>query len=115
MQLTPGKDTFVSPKIQCNTCNDIIYSRYPGDFATCKCFRSSEEKVNEKLTAILARYPHLEEDHSKKHEIGCKLADKYSTGVFLDATRGYYRIGGAGCMDGYSYIETTSTTTTKDN
>ena len=32
-----GKEEF--PKIQCETCKDVIQSRYSGDWVCCSCFR----------------------------------------------------------------------------
>ena len=29
--------TFNPTKYECNNCEDVIYSRYEGEFVTCKC------------------------------------------------------------------------------
>lgn len=28
---------FNPPKVTCSKCEDTIYSKYPGEFVTCKC------------------------------------------------------------------------------
>jgi len=37
------------PKFKCKSCGDIIYSKYPGHFATCSCFAN---KMDNKGIAV---------------------------------------------------------------
>lgn len=33
------KNNFNPPVYKCANCNDIVYSKYSGEFATCTCFQ----------------------------------------------------------------------------
>jgi len=38
---------FVGDKYQCELCEDIIWSRYPGHFCECKCGESYVDQTRE--------------------------------------------------------------------
>lgn len=79
---------FNPPKFRCLTCKDVISSKYPGDLASCYCFKQSQRKMNELLDSMEFK------DDGERHKTACEWNNKYSTGVYIDSTEHCTRFGG---------------------
>lgn len=100
---------FKPPKIQCNNCKDIIFSKYSGEFVTCKCGVESDNLINETFEKIknAVRETFLgewvESNPDRKwfmvndigHYVKCELTERLDTGVSIDSTPYYTRILGS--------------------
>lgn len=99
------------PKIQCNSCKDIIQSRYSGEMVGCKCSVESSKREVDLLNKIKAavgedflgewdegsRYikqPWFVEN-DMGHFVRCCIYEAIGTGIFIDSTPYYSRYGGA--------------------
>jgi hypothetical protein len=103
-----AKKKFRSPKIQCNNCKDIIFSRYPGEYVICKCRSKSNETEQQIYTKLMEYIPETmandteygKQESTEGHLIRCALASVLNKGIMIDATEDYMRSSGS-----YTVIE----------
>lgn len=116
------KNQYRYPKIKCNTCKDIIQSRYSGEVVACKCYIASsivQEKMLEKIQKYLGddflgewvsfkadRRWFMENDI--RHFIRCELNQRHGTGITIDSTPWYDIISGA--INNYTVIDSGDST-----
>ncbi len=84
---------FEPTKFKCKNCQDIIWSRYSGEFRVCKCWIETHEKVHqvtEKILNKLDAYIEVAFD-DLQHCISCILMDEFGYGIAVDQTEHYIR------------------------
>lgn len=102
------KNKFVSPRLQCLNCKDIIWSHYEGHFNTCRCWEEATTKQREMFKKITKLIPDLEYEYTGRWskdplilptDIGSSIKSivcEYivNKGIMIDAKNHYMRTSG---------------------
>lgn len=99
------KAKWKSPKIKCNNCKDIIWSKYDGEFTVCKCYSENSQLVYGIMSTIDSKIPNVL--YHKANNFGMKITTELgdavlealrkhipNKGIFIDATPYYTRSAG---------------------